>query len=321
MGMMPEYYSGALFVTRLVQRHFSAPKRLSQMPLLEPSQQPDSASQPAANSAANAVPQAAQFVLSVTNLMRDVAARELMPRFKHVAAERKHDGSIVTEADRMVEAALAEALPDIFDCPVLGEEMPEHEQKDIWREADWCWCVDPLDGTANFASGKRYFGMSVALMQRRRSVFGVVLDPNNGEVFHALQHGGAFLDGKRLKQLPAKRLAEAHVEVGRYKRLGRLGTTLLAKKPFRKVTMSGASVLQWSHMACGRIDAFLHAGEQPWDYAAGALILEEAGGRIASLQHDDYWRADYPQEWSKSVIAARHPALFDEWKRWVRSHM
>ena len=56
-------------------------------------------------------------------------------------------------------------------------------------------------------------------------------------------------------------------------------------------------------------------------YAAGALILEEAGGRIASLQHDDYWRPEHPQEWSKSVIAARHPALFDEWKRWVRNHL
>ena len=254
-------------------------------------------------------------------MMQDIAARELMPRFKHVTVEKKHDGSIVTEADRMVEAALTEALPRIFDCPVLGEEMAEGAQKEIWREADWCWCVDPLDGTANFASGKRYFGMSVALMHRRRSVFGVVLDPNSGEVFHALQHDGAFLDGKRLKLLPAKHLHDAHIEVGRFKRLGRLGITLLAHKPFRKVTMSGASVLQWSHMACGRVDAFLHAGEQPWDYAAGALILEEAGGRIASLQHDDYWREDYPNEWSKSVIAARHPALFDEWKRWVRNHL
>jgi fructose-1,6-bisphosphatase/inositol monophosphatase family enzyme len=244
-----------------------------------------------------------------------------MPRFKHVTAERKHDGSIVTEADRAVEAALAEVLPTIFDCPVLGEEMAEAEQKHIWREAEWCWCVDPLDGTANFAGGKRCFGMSVALMQRRKSVFGVVLDPNAGEVFHAVHGGGAFLDGKRLKLLPAKHLADAHIEVGRYKRLGRLGTALLAHKPVRKISMSGASVLQWSHMACGRVDAFLHAGEQPWDYAAGALILEEAGGRIASLQHDDYWRPDHPQEWSKSVIAARHPALFDEWKRWVRSHM
>ena len=291
------------------------------MPLLDPVPQSEACGQEAANSNNDAIPDPAQFVLAVTALMQEVAARELMPRFKHVAAERKHDGSIVTEADRVVEAALAEALPHIFDCPVLGEEMSEGAQKSIWREADWCWCVDPLDGTANFASGKRYFGMSVALMHRRKSVFGVVLDPNNGEVFHALQGVGAYLNGKRLKQLPAKHLAEAHVEVGRYKRLGRLGTTLIAHKPFRKLTMSGASVLQWSHMACGRVDAFLHAGEQPWDYAAGALILEEAGGRIASLQHDDYWRADHPQEWSKSVIAARHPALFDEWKRWVRSHL
>ena len=290
------------------------------MPLLEPSPE---APAPNANDTAtiDALPAAARMVAPVIQLMQDVSARELMPRFKHVTAEKKHDGSIVTEADRMVEAALAEALPRIFDCPVLGEEMAEGAQKEIWREADWCWCVDPLDGTANFASGKRYFGMSVALMHRRRSVFGVVLDPNSGEVFHALQHAGAFLDGKRLKPLPAKHLAEAHVEVGRYKRLGRLGTTLLAHKPFRKLTMSGASVLQWSHMACGRVDAFLHAGEQPWDYAAGALILEEAGGRVASLQHDDYWRQDYPNEWSKSVIAARHPALFDEWKRWVRNHL
>lgn len=290
------------------------------MPLLEPSLQADP---PVANSTATTdVPaDVVRMVSPVIQLMQDVAARELMPRFKHVTAEKKHDGSIVTEADRMVEAALAEALPRIFECPVLGEEMAEGAQKEIWREADWCWCVDPLDGTANFASGKRYFGMSVALMHRRKSVVGVVLDPNSGEVFHAVQHAGAFLDGKRLKPLPAKHLADAHVEVGRYKRLGRLGTTLLAHKPFRKLTMSGASVLQWSHMACGRVDAFLHAGEQPWDYAAGALILEEAGGRIASLQHDDYWRQDYPNEWSKSVIAARHPALFDEWKRWVRNHL
>ena len=291
------------------------------MPLLEHPQQSAIAGHDVPNPTVAATPEAAQFVLPVTALMQEIAARELMPRFKHVAAERKHDGSIVTEADRMVEAALAEALPHLFECPVLGEEMKEAAQKEIWRDADWCWCVDPLDGTANFAAGKRYFGMSVALMYRRKSVFGVILDPNTGEVFHAVQHGGAFLNGKRLKPMPATHLAEAHVEVGRYKRLGRLGAALLAHKPFRKITMSGASVLQWSHMACGRVDAFLHAGEQPWDYAAGALILEEAGGRIASLQHDDYWRPERPQDWSKSVIAARHPALFDEWKRWVRSHI
>ena len=259
---------------------------------------------------------------AVTEILKVVAARELMPRFKHVAAERKHDGTIVTAADRAVESALAQELPSLFDCPVLGEEMPIVEQRKIWRDAEWFWCVDPLDGTGNFANGKRYFGISVALMHHRKSVLGVVFDPNADEVFHALRDAGAYLDGKRLKAAPTTHLIDASVEVGRFKRLGRLRVALIENRPFGKISMSGASVLQWCHVACGRVDAFIHAGEQPWDYAAGALILEEAGGRLATLLHDDYWRVEHADaDWERSVIAARHPALFDEWKRWVRSHL
>ncbi len=258
----------------------------------------------------------------VIELLRKLAAEELMPRFKRVAIEKKHDGSVVTEADRAVEAALVKALPDIFDCPVLGEEMPEDAQKRLWREADWLWCVDPLDGTGNYTSGKRYFGISVALMYRRESVFGAVFDPNTHEAFHAWKGGGAFLNNKKIRATAAKPLVDAIVEVGRFKRLGRLRVALFANPPFKTISMSGASVLQWCHVACGRADVFLHAGEHAWDYAAGALILEEAGGRIATLLHDDFWRPEEgDKEWVKSVIAARHPALFDEWKRWVRGHI
>jgi fructose-1,6-bisphosphatase/inositol monophosphatase family enzyme len=283
---------------------------------------PDSGNAADAGNDSVAAPALAPMIEPVTSLMRSVSARELMPRFRHVPAERKQDGSIVTAADRAVEAALAAALPAICDCPVLGEEMAEPEQKKIWRDAPWFWCVDPLDGTSNFANGKRYFGMSVALMHHRKSVLGVVLDPNSGELFHAMRQHGAFLDGKRLRMHPTVRLADASVEVGRYKRLGRTSRALFHHPPFRKLSMSGASVLQWCHLASGRVDAFLHAGEQPWDYAAGALILEEAGGRLATLSHDDYWRVD-PKDasWERSVIAARHPALFEEWKRWVRGHI
>jgi myo-inositol-1(or 4)-monophosphatase len=268
-----------------------------------------------------------ELAAPVIALMREIAATELMPRFKHVAIERKHDGTVVTEADRAVEARLIAALPKIFNCVVLGEEMTPETQQKIWRDADWLWCVDPLDGTGNFTSGKRYFGMSVALMYQRESVFGVVLDPNTHEVFHAVRgQGASMIDGtgetKRLKLAPVKHLSEAIIEVGRYKRLGRLQAALKNKPPFKKISSSGASVLQWCHMACGRVDAFVHAGEQPWDYAAGALILEEAGGRAATLLHDNYWRSvDVQGSWEKSAIAARHPALFDEWKRWVRSHI
>jgi myo-inositol-1(or 4)-monophosphatase len=260
-------------------------------------------------------------------LMRSVAEAELMPRFRKVAAERKHDGSVVTEADRAVEAALAAALPNIFGAPVLGEEMPPAHQRALWREAEWCWCVDPLDGTGNFAHGKRYFGISIALMHRRLSMLGAVYDPNTHEFFFACRGGGAFArtqadtQARRMKPAFTVPMADARVEVGRFKRLGRVTNALFHHAPFAKLTMSGASVLQWCHLADGRFDAFLHAGEQPWDYAAGALIAEEAGVRMATLMHDDYWRSDPSVDWERSVIAARHPALFEEWKRWVRAHI
>jgi fructose-1,6-bisphosphatase/inositol monophosphatase family enzyme len=176
-----------------------------------------------------------ELIVPLTTCVREIAARELMPRFKRVAAERKHDGSIVTEADRVVESALQSALPKLFDCPVLGEEMPPAEQKRIWRESPWFWCVDPLDGTANFAHGKHYFGISVALMHQRRSVLGFVFDPNLNEAFHAIEHGGAFLDGRRLKPTPTRGLHEAVIEVGRFKKLGRVATALRAHQPGNRI--------------------------------------------------------------------------------------
>ncbi|MBL8521122.1 MAG: inositol monophosphatase family protein [Betaproteobacteria bacterium] len=268
---------------------------------------------------------AAPLIDALARLMRDVAATELMPRFRKVAVERKHDGSVVTEADRAVEAALVAALPGLYAVPVLGEEMPPDLQRALWRGAEWCWCVDPLDGTGNFAHGKRYFGISVALLHRRLPVLGAVYDPNTDEFFSAARGGGAYARAngqvRRMKPAATVPLAEARVEVGRFKRLGRVTQALFHHAPFAKLAMSGASVLQWCHLADGRFDAFLHAGEQPWDFAAGALIAEEAGARMATLMHDDYWRCDPVADWERSVIAARHPALFEEWKRWVRAHL
>jgi len=253
-----------------------------------------------------------------------IADTELMPRFQRVQVERKHDGTVVTEADRAVEAALVAALPTMFDCTVLGEEMSVSEQQRLWREADWLWCVDPLDGTANFTTGKKYFGMSVALMYRRRSQFGLVFDPNSRDVFFAALGCGAYENSRRLTLQPSVSLSEAYCEIGRYKKLkeiSKLHAALRHHPPYRKSTQSGASVLQWCHMAAGRSDIFLHAGEAPWDYAAGALILEESGGAMATITNDTYWQTDNPDAmWEQSVIAARHPVLFGEWKQWVRSN-
>ena len=95
-----------------------------------------------------------------------------------------------------------------------------------------------------------------------------------------------------------------------------LRTALKHRKPYRKRLTSGSSALSWCQLACARVDVMLHSGQKMWDYAAGALILDEAEGRLAALEGDDFWSAPL---WSRSVIAARSAQLLDEWKSWIRN--
>jgi myo-inositol-1(or 4)-monophosphatase len=256
---------------------------------------------------------------AVASVVRTVAMREVMPRFRHARIARKSDGSIVTDADTAAQAALETGLRAIFDCPVVGEEMTEAVQRRAWNAGSWCWCVDPLDGTGNFANGKSYFAVSVALVHDRVSQLGAVYAPCSDEMFTARRGSGAWFNGMPMHPAPrAARLGNAAVEVGLFKNLGPLKRALTDNPPFRELASSGASALQWCHLADGRFDLFLHPGENPWDYAAGALVLEEAGGRLATFSCDDYWS---DPAWRRSAIAAASPALFDEWALWVRSRL
>lgn len=261
---------------------------------------------------------AAAILPRVADLVRDVARAEILPRFRTVRAERKPDGSLVTEADVAAQMALEAGLQAIVSCPLVGEEMLESEQRRLWQAGGWCWCVDPLDGTGNFVNGKPYFGVSVALVHERVTQLAVILDPSANELFCAIRGRPATLNGEPMRLTGTPRtLRNARAEAGLYKKLGRLKQALIAEAPFAQLSMSGASVLQWCHLAAGRYDVFVHPGEHPWDYAAGALILESAGGRLCTFTHDDYW-AD--PTWHRSAIAATSAELFAPWRDWVRDH-
>ncbi|MBL8517344.1 MAG: inositol monophosphatase family protein [Betaproteobacteria bacterium] len=265
-------------------------------------------------------PAAAPLILPrVAELVRDVARAEILPRFRGVRADRKPDGSLVTEADVAAQMALERGLQSIVPCPVVGEEMLESEQRRLWQAGGWCWCIDPLDGTGNFVNGKPYFGVSVALTHDRVTQLAVILDPSANELFAAVRGQTATLNGTPLTLGDVSRtLRNARAEAGLYKKLGRLKHALIAEAPFAQLSMSGASVLQWCHLAAGRYDVFVHPGENPWDYAAGALILESAGGKLCTFTHDDYW-AD--PAWHRSAIAATNAALFAPWRDWVRRQL
>lgn len=256
----------------------------------------------------------------VSAVVRRVAAEEVMPRYLKVAHQRKSDGSLFTEADLAAQEKLLQLLPTIVPAPVIGEEMPLELQKQRWSAGNnGVWCVDPIDGTSNFVNGLPYFAISVALMRQGRSVLGVVYDPVADEMFCAERGGGSFLNGEPLpikEHVPQLQRAMAEVD---FKRLSSpLAQALAGSPPYSSQRNFGASTLEWCYVAAGRFDVYLHGGQKLWDYAAGSLILEEAGGLMCSLDNDDFW-AD--EGWKRSVLAARTPELFQAWVQWVRSRM
>lgn len=250
--------------------------------------------------------------------VKTVAQREIMPRYLKVARQRKSDGSMFTEADIASQNALTTALARIVDHPVLGEEMPFEEQQELWRAGNaGLWCIDPIDGTSNFANGLPYFAVSVALLREGRSVLGVVYDPVADELFHAEAGKGAFLNGTPLpikEYIPDLRHSMAGVD---FKRLApALAQHLASAPPYSSQRNFGASTLDWCYTAAGRFDVYLHGGQKLWDYAAGSLILEESGGRVGTLDQEEFWNGDV---WQRSVVAARTDELYRAWRAWIRA--
>lgn len=252
--------------------------------------------------------------------VKRVARIEIMPRYLKVAHERKSDGSLCTQADIAAQNYLTRELKQIADCPVLGEEMHSSEQAAVWHTAvEGLWCVDPIDGTSNFVNGIPYFGVSVAFMQNHRPLLGIVYDPVADEAFYAEAGRGAYLNGVPLpiKEMVPESLKRAVAAVD-LKRLSLLlGEAIGRKPPYSSHRNFGASALDWCYVAAGRFDVYLHGGQKIWDYAAGSLILQEAGGFMCTLFNDDFWTDD---PWNRSVIAALSNKLFQEWKLWIRAN-
>lgn len=254
------------------------------------------------------------------NTVRDVAQADVMPFFLQAAYARKADGSVLSEADLAAQAALMTRLPEIMNAPVLSEEMTFEMQQALWKSAaqTGLWVLDPIDGTNNFVNGIPHFALSVAFIREGRTQLGVVLNPVSGECFSAVKGQGAWLNGVRLPlRQVSKRLREAvaGVEVKRL-RSAKLVSNINNLPPFGTLRSMGSSTLDWCYLAAGRYDIYLHGGQHLWDYAAGALIAQEAGARLETLEGDEFWSGQHV--FKRSVIAAVQPDLFEKWLAWVR---
>ncbi|WII93078.1 inositol monophosphatase [Kingella negevensis] len=253
--------------------------------------------------------------------VRDVAEREIMPYFLKTAYLHKADCSVLSQADLAAQQALVFRLREIIDVPVLGEEMAADVQLRLWRDsADGLWVIDPIDGTNNFVNGIPHFAVSAAFVQQGRTQMGLVFNPVSGECFSAVRGFGAFLNGEKLplRRVPKKlREAIAGVDMKRL-RSAKLASSIHHFAPFGTSRCLGSSTLDWCYLAAGRYDIYIHGGQNFWDYAAGALIFEESGGLLTTLEGDDFWSGLHT--FKRSVIAAGQPELFESWVGWIRKN-
>jgi len=258
---------------------------------------------------------------ALLDIVKVVAQREIVPRYLKVAHERKVDGSIITAADTAAQLALTEGLMAINGCPVLGEEMASAEQQALWKQYSQTglWILDPVDGTSNFANGLPYYAVSVAFYQGGRPILGTVYAPEANELFWAEAGKGAFLNGEPLpiKGRAPENLNRAMAGVDLKRLQPKLASILAAHPPYVSQRNFGSSALDWCYVAAGRLDIYLHGGQKLWDYAAGVLILQEAGGALCTLDSDDFWAGD---PWQRSVICAWDKAIFDQWRAWIRAN-
>ena len=251
---------------------------------------------------------------AVGALIRRVAADIVMPRFRTLAAAdivEKSPGELVTIADREAEVALTAGLSAINPTArVIGEEAVATDPTLLDAIGTGrLWLVDPVDGTANFAAGREPFGIIVALVENGVPLASWIFDPVNDRMCHAASRAGSYANGKRLTATGS----------GAARPIMSIGTHLMTPAQadlFEKkvegqldlVPSPRCAAENYPRLVLGKNDVALFARGLPWDHAAGALFLAEAGGKVAWNDGTPYRVGDR----QASLLAAASPALWDQ---------
>jgi myo-inositol-1(or 4)-monophosphatase len=247
-----------------------------------------------------------------------LGGEELRQRFRRLASgavRKKAYHDFVTEADQASEAALTGYIRGRFpDHAVMAEEGSPDETRQDYR-----WIIDPLDGTTNFIHGIPTFAVSVGLEDRDGLLAGVIFDPVHDEMFHASRGNGAWLNDRPIRCSELSRLDDALLSTGfpfRYfqKVEGYLEVLRTFMEGTSGVRRAGSAAMDLAQIACGRYDGFWETGLAPWDMAAGALLIREAGGIVTDFRGGDRFLED-------GEIVAGGPAIHESMMTVVRQHL
>ncbi len=229
---------------------------------------------------------------------------------------RKQTNDFVTEVDKAAEIEIIDILKRAFpDHAILAEESGAQGE----AKAEYTWVIDPLDGTTNFIHGFPQYAVSIALRHKDQYVHAVVYDPARNELFTASRGGGAFLNDKRIRVSKRAELEDALIGTGfpfrdfshmdEYMRMFR---DMIPKTS--GIRRAGAAALDLAWVAAGRLDGFWEIGLAPWDMAAGALMIQEAGGLVGDLSGN----AGFIES---GRIAAGNPKVFAQMLQVIAPHV
>ena len=239
-----------------------------------------------------------------------------LDRLDRVSVEQKGHNDFVSEVDRMAEEDIIETIRFLYPNHAIVAEESGGELSDNFGGSgdsgnqEFEWIIDPLDGTANYLHGHPQFAVSIAARQNGRLAHGVVFDPLRDEMYTASRGQGAQLNNRRIRVTHQDKLERSLLATGfPYKHRAdfepwmRSFQTLLPK--VADVRRCGSAALDLAYVACGRLDGYWEPGLEPWDIAAGSLLVREAGGLVADFQG----KQDFLQ--TGQVIAANR-MIFNE---------
>jgi len=253
------------------------------------------------------------FLPAMSAIAREAGALLLDHFHKKLKIEYKGDADLVTAADRASEALIRERIAKEFPShDVLGEEQGLKD-----RGGEYRWYVDPLDGTTNFAHGYPVFSVSIALERRAgtsgQRIAAVVYDPTRDELFTAEQGRGAQLNGQPIRVSKIAQLKESLLATGfpSHKRHQNPNIYFYHQITLHThgVRRAGSAALDLCNVACGRFDGFWEFNLNPWDTAAGVLIVEEAGGKVSRFDGSPFMLDSQETLASNSLV---HDALLHE---------
>ena len=210
-------------------------------------------------------------------------------RFTEASVESKSFNNLVSYVDKTAETLLVEGLGKLVPAAGFIAEEGTGERKEGHN-----WIIDPLDGTTNFVHGVPCYCISIGLADGSDMLVGVVLEVTRNECFSAWKGGGAWLNGMAIRVSQRRRLQDSLLATGfPYDDFGReeqymdLLRALMHKS--RGIRRLGSAAADLAYVACGRFEAFYEYGLNPWDVAAGALLVREAGGTVTDFRNGDEW--------------------------------